>query len=97
MFKLKLREIAKDLDVAIVCFDEAVLILEGLEDCSVTEEHRKRIKELSGRCIQLQWLRDEPGIMILERALHCCNVEQAIKEISKVREEFKDARSLINI
>ena len=45
----------------------------------------------------LESLRDETGTMVIERALRICNVQQAIEEISKVREDFKDARLLINI
>lgn len=97
MFKLKLREIAKELDVAIVCFDEALNVLNCLEDSTITDVHRQKIRALSERCIRLQSLRDETGTMILERALHCYNVEQAIKEISEVRNDFKNTRSLINI
>lgn len=95
MLKLNLREIARDLDVAIGCFDEALEVLEGLEDSAVTDEHRNKLKELSRICIRLDSLRDETGTMVLERVIHICDVEEAIKLIKEVKEDFKDARSLI--
>lgn len=97
MLQLNLREVAKELDVAIDCFDEALKTLDGLEDSTVTDEHRKKFKELSKQCMDLKALRNETDLMMLERALHLYNVEKATKEISRVYEELKDARSLINI
>lgn len=99
MLKLNLREIASDLDVAIECFDEALNILNGykISDKCVNAVDRQKLKKLSRRCIKLEALRDETGTMVLERAIHLYNVQEAVEEISKVREEFKDARELINI
>ena len=97
MEKLNLRIIAKELEVAIKCFDEALQVLDGLEDSTVIDEHRQELRVLSKKCMDLESLRDETGTMVIERALRICNVQQAIEEISKVREDFKDARSLINI
>ena len=97
MLKLNLREIAKDLDVAIDSLEQAQRILIGLENGTVTDEHRDKIRELSKSCLQLKNIREETGIMVLERVMHLCNVQQAIVEIANVLEDFKDARSLINI
>jgi len=97
MLKLNLREVAKELDVAIGCFDEALKTLVGLEDSTVTDEHRKKFSELSRKCMKLKALRDETDIMMIERSLHLYNVQEATEKISGVYEELKDARSLIKI
>lgn len=99
MLRLNLRKIAEEMDVAIGCFDEALKVLSGysLEDSTVTDEDREKIRKLSRRCIRLEALREETGIMILERSIHKYNVQEAVEEISRVRDEFKDARSLINV
>ena len=49
MLKLNLREIAKDLDVAIDSLEQAQRIFIGLENGTVTDEHRDKIRELSNR------------------------------------------------
>lgn len=97
MEKLNLRIIAKELEVAIDSLEQAQRILIALEDDTVTDEHRDRIRELSKTCLELKYIREETGIMVLERVMHLCNVQQAITEITNVLEDFKDARSLINI
>lgn len=97
MLQLNLREIAKELDVAMSCFDEALKTLDGLENSTVTDEHRNKFKELSKQCMDLKALRNETDLMMLERALHLYNVQEAIEKISEVYNELKDARLLINI
>lgn len=99
MLKLNLREIAKELDIAIECFDKALDILShyNSKDCILTSEDRKKIRELSRRCIRLESLRDETGTMAIERAIHICDRKKAVEIITKAKEDFKDARSLINV
>lgn len=97
MIELDLRKIAEDLDIAIENFTEVLYILNASEGDAISEEVREQLEIRSKECTDLESLKNESDLRIIERSIHYYSRQQAIDKINAVLEELNEARGLINV